>query len=299
MKHLYILILALFSGMNLSAQQFSLPADGKWYLVAKVGGLHSEFEYTYKHTTAHKPSLVSGRIQFINSQNFSIQEHHSMGYAAWLQPQFALLNLGGESQIWVKAAIGADLGVFKVSNLLAGALELGSISDDNLNDNGAIVTIFNTIRDNAHTYVGNLNVMNGSVGIGTDLPSEKLTVNGKIRAREIRVDVDAMPDYVFAPKYELLPLPELEKFIQVYKHLPDVPSAREAEKNGIELGGMNKLLLKKIEELTLHLIEKDKALAAQLADINLLKKNTTDQRETLSALQEQVKQILARQSKGK
>jgi hypothetical protein len=83
--------------MSLFAQQFSLPADGKWYLVAKVGGLHSEFEYTYKHTTAHTPSLVSGTgkmilgtrrmfdkygwIQFINSQNFSIQEHHSMGYA--------------------------------------------------------------------------------------------------------------------------------------------------------------------------------------------------------------------------
>jgi hypothetical protein len=222
-----------------------------------------------------------------------------MGYAAWLQPQFALLNLGGESQIWVKAAIGADLGVFKVSNFLAGSLELGSISDDNLNDNGAMVTIFNTIRDNAHTYVGNLNVMDGNVGIGTDLPSEKLTVNGKIRARAIRVDVDAMPDYVFSPKYELLPLPELEKFIQVYKHLPEVPSASDAEKNGIELGEMNKILLKKIEELTLHLIEKDKALAAQLADINVLKKNTTDQQEMLSALQEQVKQILARQSKWK
>jgi hypothetical protein len=141
--------------------------------------------------------------------------------------------------------------------------------------------------------------MDGNVGIGTDLPSEKLTVNGKIRARAIRVDVDAMPDYVFAPKYELLPLPELEKFIQVYNHLPEVPSAKEAEKNGIELGEMNKILLKKIEELTLHLIEKDKALAAQLADINVLKKNTTDQQEMLSALQEQVKQILARQSKWK
>lgn len=299
MKHLYILILLLFSGMSLSAQQFSLPADGKWYLVAKVGGLHSEFEYTYKHTTAHTPSLVSGRIQFINSQNFSIQEHHSMGYARWLQPQFALLNLGGESQIWVKAAIGADLGIFKVSNLLAGVLELGSISDDNLNDNGAIVTIYNTIRDNAHTYVGNLNVMDGNVGIGTDLPSEKLTVNGKIRAREIRIDVDAMPDYVFAPKYDLLPLAELEKFIQQNKHLPEVPSAKEAEKNGIELGEMNKLLLKKIEELTLHLIEKNKALDVQKADINVLKKNTADLQEMLSVLQAQVKQILAGQSKRK
>jgi len=178
-------------------------------------------------------------------------------------------------------------------------LELGSISDDNLNDNGAIVTLFNTIRDNAHTYVGNLNVMDGNVGIGTDLPSEKLTVNGKIRARAIRVDVDAMPDYVFAPKYELLSLPELEKFIQVYKHLPEVPSAGEAEKNGIELGEMNQLLLKKIEELTLHLIEKNKALAAQLADINILKKNTTDQQEMLLTLQAEVKQLLAKQTQEK
>ncbi|MBO9675435.1 MAG: hypothetical protein J7577_18445 [Sphingobacteriaceae bacterium] len=81
MKHLYILITVFFSSViSLSAQQFNLPADSKWYLVAKVGGMHSEFEYTYKHTTAHTPSLVSGRIQFINAQNFSIQEHHSMGY---------------------------------------------------------------------------------------------------------------------------------------------------------------------------------------------------------------------------
>jgi hypothetical protein len=264
MKHLYILFIALLCGtLNLSAQQFSLPADGKWYLVAKVGGLHSEFEYTYQHTTAHTPSLVSGKFHFINSQNFSIQEHHSMGYNAWLQPQFALLNLGGESQIWVKATVGADLGIFKVSNFLAGSLELGSVSDENLNDNGGIVTVYDKIRDNAHTYVGNLNVINGNVGIGTDFPNEKLSVNGNIRAREIKVESANWPDYVFEKDYNLGTLKGLERYIKTNKHLPGMPSAKEVETNGIAVSEMLKLQQKKIEELTLHLIEKDKQLTEQ------------------------------------
>jgi len=272
MKHLYILIITLFSTiMSLSAQQFSLPADGKWYLVAKVGGLHSEFEYTYKHTTAHTPSLVSGKFQFINSQNFSIQEHHSMGYNVWLQPQFALLNLGGESQIWVKATVGADLGIFKVSNFLAGSLELGAVSDDNLNDNGGIVTVYDQIRDNAHTYVGNLNVINGNVGIGTDLPKEKLSVNGNIRAHEIKVESTNWPDYVFEEGYNMGTLKGLESYIKTNKHLPEMPSAKEVETNGIAVSEMLKLQQKKIEELTLHLIDLSKKVEAQDAYIKTLK----------------------------
>ncbi|CAH0277473.1 hypothetical protein SRABI27_04837 [Pedobacter sp. Bi27] len=262
MKHLYLLIITLFSAiMSLSAQQFSLPADGKWYLVAKVGGMHSAFEYTYTHTTAHTPSLVSGKFQFINSQSFAIQEHHSMGYNAWLQPQFALLNLGAESQIWVKAALGADLGTFKISNLLAGSSEMGSVSDENLNDNGGIVTTYDKIRDNAHTYVGNLNVINGSVGIGTDLPSEKLSVNGNIRAKEIKVESANWPDYVFADGYNVGTLKGLESYIKTNKHLPDMPTAKDIEADGLELGEMVKMQQKKIEELTLHLISLDKKLS--------------------------------------
>ncbi|WP_412465582.1 hypothetical protein [Pedobacter sp. KLB.chiD] len=299
MKHFYILIFVFFSSINLSAQQFNLPADGKWYLVAKIGGQHTEFEYTYKHTTAHTPSLVSGRIQFINSQNFSIQEHHSMGYARWLQPQFALLNFGGESQIWVKAAPSADMGIFKVNNILAGSLELGSTSDDNLNDNGAIVTIYNKIRDNAHTYVGNLNVMDGNVGIGTDLPSERLVVNGKIKANEIRVDGQGAPDYVFEKEYKLGTLNELENYIKKNKHLPEIPSAAEFERDGMAIGEMNKLLLKKIEELTLHLIQKDKALIVQQNDINILKKQAEDQKQILLTLRAEVIRLITKQPKRK
>ena len=62
---------------------------------------------------------------------------------------------------------------------------------------------------------------------------------------------------------------ELEKYIKQNKHLPEVPNAKHIETNGLELGEMNKLLLKKIEELTIYLIEKDKKLEAQLASNEL------------------------------
>ncbi len=113
----------------------------------------------------------------------------------------------------------------------------------------------------------------GNVGIGLANPSERLTVNGKVKAREIRVDASNMPDYVFEQKYWNMPLPKLEKYLQINKHLPGIPSAQEFQQNGLELGEMSKLLLKKIEELTLHVIEQDKQIRLQGKEINRLKKN--------------------------
>ncbi|WP_316800445.1 hypothetical protein [Pedobacter frigidisoli] len=258
MKNKLFFLILLLPVFKVAAQDFNLPADGKWYLVARIGGRHSEIDYTYFHTTAHTPSLLSGKMQFINAQNFAIQEHHSMGYAQWLQPAFALLNFGAESQIWVKAATGADVGTFRVNKILTGTLELGSQNDTNLADNGAIVTTYNQIRDNGHTYIGNLHVLDGNVGIGTDATAERLTVNGKIHAKEIKVDGSGMPDYVFEPDYPLRSLHDTENYIRMHKHLPEVPSAKTASEKGIELGQMNRILLRKIEELTLQLVEMGK-----------------------------------------
>lgn len=101
----------------------------------------------------------------------------------------------------------------------------------------------------------------GKVGIKTETPGAyDLAVNGKIRSQEIKVETSGWADYVFEEDYKLPTLAETEKFIQKNGHLPDVPKASEVEANGISLGEMNKILLKKIEELTLHLIEKDKIL---------------------------------------
>jgi len=96
---------------------------------------------------------------------------------------------------------------------------------------------------------------NGNLGVGTDNPTEKLAVKGKIRAQEIKVETADWPDYVFAKGYQLPSLQETEKHIKEKGHLPGIPSAEEVKANGVDLGAMNAKLLKKIEELTLYLIE--------------------------------------------
>ena len=101
---------------------------------------------------------------------------------------------------------------------------------------------------------------NGNLGIGTVNPSERLSVNGKIRAQEIKVETANWPDYVFARDYKLPSLEETEKHIQEKGYLPGIPSATAVKENGIDLGEMNAKLLEKIEELTLHLIEQNKRI---------------------------------------
>lgn len=114
---------------------------------------------------------------------------------------------------------------------------------------------------------------NGYVGIGSTSPTEKLTVNGKIKANEIRVDGAGAPDYVFEDGYKFATLEALESYIKANKHLPEIPSAKELERDGMAVGEMNKLLLKKIEELTLHVIEVNKRVEKLESENQKLKKN--------------------------
>jgi len=112
---------------------------------------------------------------------------------------------------------------------------------------------------------------NGNVGIGTTNPDAKLTVKGNIHAEEVRVDVSvSAPDYVFKEDYELIALSEIEAFIMVHKRLPEVPSAAEMQEEGIVLGEMNMLLLKKIKELTLYTIALEKTINQGQVAINRL-----------------------------
>jgi len=118
---------------------------------------------------------------------------------------------------------------------------------------------------------GSVASYSGSVAIGTStVPSGyKLAVDGHIRTREIRVDQDTWPDYVFSGDYELMSLEKLKKYIDEHGHLPNIPSAREVETNGMELGRMDRLLLEKIEELTLQIINLEE-------EMKILKKTNED-----------------------
>ena len=114
-----------------------------------------------------------------------------------------------------------------------------------------------TSNETVWTESGDVASYSGDVAIGTTtVPiGYRLAVEGKVRAREIRVDQDTWPDYVFEKEYKLLSLDELQRHIEEKGHLPNIPSAKEVQANGVELGAMDRLLLEKIEELALYIIQ--------------------------------------------
>jgi|GEM_PF-1972859 hypothetical protein len=100
-----------------------------------------------------------------------------------------------------------------------------------------------------------------------------LLVQGKIMCEELKIKlIGGWYDHVFASDYKLMSVDSLQSYISLNHHLPDVPSAKEVEENGVMAGEMSGILLKKVEELTLYMIEQNKNISNQEAQIELLKK---------------------------
>jgi len=150
---------------------------------------------------------------------------------------------------------------------------------DGRNKTGAALTNNNVFAVNS--YGQNLLLVkgNGSVGIGTqDTKGYKLAVNGTAIFTRAKVEAYAnWPDYVFENNYSLMPLSSLGMYISEHKHLPDVPSAAEVAKEGIDLGDMNKVLLQKLEEMTLYLLD--------------MHKNNEELKQRVTGLEQQLKLI--------
>jgi hypothetical protein len=131
--------------------------------------------------------------------------------------------------------------------------------------------MFDKLGQGAQWYYGDDIVIDGTgnIGMGTEAPSEKLSVNGNVLAKKVRVSQE-WADYVFDSTYVLKPLETVNNFIQTNKHLPGMPSAQEVETKGLDLGEMVKKQQEKIEELTLYLIELKKANDEQKIRYDLL-----------------------------
>ncbi len=105
---------------------------------------------------------------------------------------------------------------------------------------------------------GAANTAAGNVGIGTSAQANyRLAVDGTVHAREVVVDNDSWPDYVFRPDHTLPTLEEVQAHIDTKGHLINVPSEAEVRASGVRLGEMNKILLEKIEELTLYMLQQN------------------------------------------
>ncbi|SEW51948.1 hypothetical protein [Chitinophaga arvensicola] len=128
----------------------------------------------------------------------------------------------------------------------------------------SLLTFFSSDSDTSlaplryHMIINN----NGSIGIGTNPNNNyRLVVEGALGARRLKITQQGnWADFVFHPDYQLPQLSAVEQFIQKNGHLPEIPTAAEVKENGVDVGEMNKLLLQKVEELTLYLIQQQKEI---------------------------------------
>ena len=180
-------------------------------------------------------------------------------------------QFNGHLQLYGNSSVGGSLGVMDIGfdGVNAFIESTGSSPDPNSN---RLLLNYYCGKD---VFVGNSTsgdftanrdlFVNGRIGIGTrnitncaDCSSYSLFVKGGIRAERIKLDIasnNGWADYVFDKQYHLMEIHELKEYIKHNKHLPGVPSQEEVKVNGIDVAEMNKILLSKIEELTLYIIE--------------------------------------------
>ena len=137
---------------------------------------------------------------------------------------------------------------------------------------------------------GNGSSRNGIISFGATTPDYKLDVLRAIRANEVKVATGWI-DFVIEPEYELKSLDQIEEFINENGHLQDIISAEEFKQNGVGLGEMDDMLLRKIEELTLYVIEQNEKLEAQSTKLQELKMNNEKLKSLNSLLNEKIEKL--------
>jgi hypothetical protein len=258
MKKIILVLFFSFSLANTFSQTNIFPASGNT-------GIGTSLPQSVLHISGNGSNLDNGNV-FLSNLYGLIIEGKTGGRSATLGAALEFVipaNVDG-SNPWGQGRIITVAGTPFNGNAV-GKMILGTRR------------MFNKTGTGDQWFYGDDIVIDGvgNIGIGTLTPKEKLSVNGKIRAHEIKVETSGWPDYVFAKDYQLPSLQETEQHIKDKGHLPGIPSAEEVKANGIDLGEMNAKLLKKIEELTLHLIEREKNEKKQQTEINELREMMT------------------------
>jgi hypothetical protein len=196
-------------------------------------------------------------------------------------------KINGEQWITASLSVGADINtgakVYVKNSSANAAIHINNIGNainyqkllffEYDRPNTEIIKVQNTASNYSAFLLnanGEMNINNGTgrtFHLGTDGALEltngttqtfKVETTGMIRGRRMKLDLNTWADYVFEPTYQLMPLSEVETFVKKEKHLPNVPSEQELKTTGADVMELNKILMEKIEELTLYLIQQNK-----------------------------------------
>ncbi len=241
------------------------------------GGDGVEVRYTNRFEETFTKNLYSEGV--VNGANSTITNNLIVGQGI----NTGTISISGNAIIGAggKLGIGFSTGNPAVPLHTKGGVRFEGVKDGIPNDqilstdgSGNLTLVNKGGYWQPHTNASTI-VYNGVIGIGMSNTASistaavtaynfKLLVGGAVGARKVRVTaVTDWADYVFADDYKLQPLTEVEKFVKANKHLEGVPTEKEVKENGVDLGDTQVILLKKIEELTLHLIELSKQLKQQ------------------------------------
>ena len=165
---------------------------------------------------------------------------------------FAVLG-SGKTTIY-NSAVGLTNTAFSVNT--------GGTENFSVKGNGATTINYNVASNSDKVF----EVKNGSQTL------MQVTNEGILRSRGMKVNTQSWPDYVFEKNYELRSLSEVQEYINANGHLPEVPSTAEVLDKGIDIAEMNEILLRKVEELTLYLLQQDAKIKSLENSIETLTK---------------------------
>jgi len=218
------------------------------------------------NATALGTSLADGEVSFAAGTGYAHGQYSTAFGHGGAYGDYSLAG-GDMSEAWgyASTALGSYVTTSGKNSMILGTGDVPNLSSLTNKIDNSLMIGFGSVKLPS-VFVGPADPKNekaqfGFVGIGTTTPKYELSVNGTIVAKSaVLVEnlAGEWPDYVFKKDYSLMPLGEVGKFIDLNHHLPGVPSQEEIKKEGLNLGEMEMIMMQKIEELTLHMIQLEK-----------------------------------------
>ena len=241
-------------------------------------------EYVKKNKNMKKILFYIIAIYLVNAQTLSAQQWSPITNNNIWNLNTGNVGIGGDPGATTFRVYKAELPTFDLAssvarlqmaiatcaNCFAGGAQVGDAVIRKMGVTHNIILYMPNDNNDGKSYIG---VGDAANGIWLKMFNNKIMrVNGTVIATEMMVKTDVWADYVFDKNYKLNSLDEIDSYIKINKHLPDVPSANEVLEKGINIAQMNTLLLKKVEELTLLMIEQNKTIGALQNKVNEMRR---------------------------